>query len=99
MVRLSRKGVRPSAAGRFAKSSEGDGNGLQVAMSELTTPEDLWELVSDCVECGSSVTFRMTRSKKTVAVVFFVDGEQFPWYLQTSDDWDAMRVATAVDQT
>lgn len=91
-------GVKPSAAGRFAQSPGGQDDGKQLDIGTFVSNEDLGVFVRDCIGSGASVTFRLTRNWKTLTVSFFVDGENYPWYIQSQDDWDAMLVKTSVDR-
>lgn len=89
------KPSKPSAANRFAVSPGGNQDGKQLVVADVVGPEQLHDWLSEVIGCGASVTISLTRDLKTLSVSYFVDGERYPWYIQSGDDWDAMCVATS----
>jgi len=98
MPRPTRVSSKPAAANRFARSSSANEDGQALRLVDITTEGELFELIDEATTCGAAVTIGVTRDLKTLVVTFFVAGERYPWYLQNPDDWDAMRIATSVEQ-
>lgn len=96
MPRKPSSSSKPSAANRFTKSRAENDNGKRLTLADIITADDLLSLTEDAIATGVSITIAVTRDGKTIIVTFFHDGERYPWYIQSREDWTDMVLETSV---